>query len=334
MMRSGMMIGVAAFGVAVFGLVQVSAAPDVAVPENPPVYEVDPGKLAALSEDDRDDVLDLIGDVNSKRERAAEEMRRAAKDRARGKLDRATEREASAAEKWADAEADAARVVSILAGKGDPGPAPRGQTPKGEPASAPARAAAQAMVDAPKNVDGNGRLGVDAAIANATRKEGDFALEAARIVTQYPDGTLTLWIEDHGARVAKETDRASSRDIALWQEGRTYADRRDGSDPFTSPFRIRDMEAGPFATTPAKQLEQSGHYERVGDCEVLGRTGELWRYRLPMAHAKGYAEGCRWNGLELKWTEFDGRGGASVAREVIELEVGAGIPKRFDALVT
>lgn len=299
----------------------LSAAPawSAKIPTAPTEFTVSGQRLAALSETDREDVLDLIGDVNKKRERAAKDMRRAAEDRAEGKLERAAEREARAAEHWADAEADAARVTSILAGKGDPGPAGR-------------RHADERHERARATAKDHGRVGVDKALENATSRKGDFALKTAKIVTKTPNGRLTLWIEDHGARVGKKLDAPGAGEMALWQDGKTHAKRLATGETFTSPFRMRDMEAGPFATTPARQLELSGHYERIGACTVLGRTGELWRYSLPIANARGHAEGCRWNGLEMRWSEVDGAGRKSVVREVVELTEGEGIPRQIAAL--
>ncbi|MGF1455800.1 MAG: hypothetical protein ACFB6R_10530 [Alphaproteobacteria bacterium] len=317
-------IGLAVAAVLSIGLVQSTrAASPSDIPLDPPRFEVDAHTLARLPQKDRADVEDLIDDINRKRRDAAEDMQRAAEDRARGKAEKAAEREADAAETWADAKSDAARVASLLAGQGDPGP-DHLPTEQGS--------ADRSMVEAPSEADRNGRLGVDAAIANATKQEGDFTLKAARIVTQYADGRLTLWIEDHGTRTGKALDRAGNREVALWQDGRTYVKRLDTGETYVSPFRLRDMEPGPFATTPARQLIQSGHYERIGACTAAGQAGELWRYRLPMAGAKGYAEGCRANGLELKWTEFDGNGGSETVREVVEIEIGAQIPSHIAAL--
>ena len=307
---------------AVFALaISLSAGPawSAKIPTKASEFSVSDQALAALSEDDREDVVDLIGDVNRKRERAATDMRRAAEDRSQGKPERAAEREARAAERWADAQADAERVRSILAGTGDPGPADR-------------RNAEHRHERAKATANHQGRVGVDKALDNATSREGDFALKTAKIVTKTPNGRLTLWIEEHGARVGKELDKPGEGELALWQDGKTVAKRLATGQTFTTPFRMRDMEAGPFATTPAKQLEQSGHYKRIGDCTVLGRTGELWRYRLPIANAKGHAEGCRWNGLELRWTEVDGAGRKTVVREVVELSEGEGIPEHISTL--
>lgn len=281
-------------------------AETASAPERDPVFAsieeqftVPAHALAALSDEDRDDVIDLIEDINNDRRRARERLERAARAEERGDAERAADQRTAARASAEEAAQAAAEVAAILAG--------------GHADDTHAAAAA----------------------TTETTTGGDFALESARITWRLPDGERTIWFTDHGATVAMESEIESvegfRHKIALWTDGRLYMHDLTTDEDTTSPLRLRVMEPTYFALTPAAQLEQSGAYERVGDDEILGRTCELWRYTLTAGGAGG-SQGCKWRTIEMLWIDLDADGAEIRRREVVSLEEGVDIPARFLAL--
>jgi hypothetical protein len=143
-------------------------------------------------------------------------------------------------------------------------------------------------------------------------------------------GTRTMWVEDHGGRVAVEDDltvyNMPKRSLYYWDGSRSHMQDLPDGDVFRTPVRTKASEPTAFATTAASGLTTIG-YTRIGDKTIAGRTCEHWKQ-----DALNF-EGCRWNSIELEFLNGAGTDRVIQRTLAVELVEGERIPERFTALV-
>jgi hypothetical protein len=177
-----------------------------------------------------------------------------------------------------------------------------------------------------------GQQAAEAVAAAFVPRADQFGVRAFKVVYALEGqqrGTRTMWVEDHGARVAIEDDVTigtfPKKSLYYWDGQSSHM--QDLPDGKVSAIRIRrrDSEPTSFATTAATGLEMVG-YERIGSKNVAGRDCEHWK------NEKLNYEGCRWSNIELEF--LNGAGTAKIIQRAVATEFveGETIPDRFKAL--
>lgn len=174
----------------------------------------------------------------------------------------------------------------------------------------------------------------------ATRRAPDeYNVESFKVVYEYDgteSGTMTLWVEDYGNRVAMETDLVTKmgrmqqprRQRAYWDGDRMYLQDLTNDSVWESGLRMKDMEPSAFAITSDQDLERVG-YERIGDQTIAGKTCEFWR------NEGLNFEACRWNRVDLMSDNraiSDKTDGVRFAKKAVEFVEGEIIPADFKSL--
>jgi len=173
---------------------------------------------------------------------------------------------------------------------------------------------------------------VDRAVASFVPEADQFGVERFKIVYEMEGqqtGTRTLWVEDHGDRVAVEERLTiygvDEHKMNYWDGEATWLKQSPDAAPARTGIRTKASEPSSFAVTPASDLETIG-YRRTGEKTVAGRTCEVW------VHDGLNYEGCRADHIEYEFLNGAGTPDIIQRATAIEFVEGEGIPDRLKAL--
>jgi hypothetical protein len=174
---------------------------------------------------------------------------------------------------------------------------------------------------------------IDRTISEFVPAADQYGLERFKVVYALEGqetGTRTMWVEDHGGRVAIEEDLTiygeARHQLSLWDGERMHLKSLPDGEVYSTRIRTKVSEPTSFATTAAQDLERVG-YRRLGEKTIAGRACQHWK------QDQLNFEGCRWERIELEFLNGAGTGRIIQRTTATEVVEGEGIPARFTALV-
>lgn len=138
--------------------------------------------------------------------------------------------------------------------------------------------------DKPPPPDGDsGKPGGGASKPSGGAKQGRLGIAAGKVVykqTGFPEGSMTVWFQDHGATVVYDEDttrvRMKQHKRTIWRDGLTTMHDYPTGKTTTHKLRVRATELAWNPTVKEEDLKRVG-YEKLGTETIAGLECTIWK---------------------------------------------------------